>query len=198
MFNYLAPEQTLSVTNYVAETAEAVGDWLSATGKEAQHETLAQAHKLDKEVNKEIAKDSDAALTDRAKAAGKAVKAGVEQSSEESKKEYQSLKAKEARGAAPSDPTDKGILENIKDYVVDTAESVGDWLSATTKEAKHATLEEEHKVERKVNTEVVKDSDVSITERAKAAGRVIKEGAQELNEGAKKEAQAKKAEHAFD
>merc|ERR1712193_451988 len=83
------------------------------------------------------------------------------------------------------------ILEQVENYATETVEAVGDWMSASAKEAQHKTKEEGHKVARKANWENAKNENSP-----SSAIDAAKEGAKELTEGAKKEYYDQKADSA--
>jgi hypothetical protein len=172
------------ISNTLSDAAHTVGEWIGV----AEHKTKEEMHAEERKVNTEIAKDSDVALSNRAEAAGRAVKEAGKELNEGGKKEYHKQQAD-----ASSD--DKGIVASVKDYVVETVESVGEWMSETAKEAEHKTKEEANMVDRKANTEMAKDSSLPLTDRAKAAGTAVKDGAKETAEGIKKGYHHHKAEN---
>jgi hypothetical protein len=174
------------ISNTLSNAAHTVGEWIGV----AEHKTKEELHAEERKVNTEIAGDGDMPLSDRAKAAVRAVKEGSKELNESEKKEYH----KQQADATSSD--EKGVVASVKDYVVETAESVGEWISETAKEAEHKTKEEANKVDRKVNTEIAKDGSLPLTDRAKAAGTAVKDGAKETAEGIKKDYHHHKAENA--
>merc|ERR1711963_461313 len=86
-----------AAADWIAETAQAAGEYLGATSKEAEHKAKQEGHKAERKANTEIAKNENAALGDRIKSAGNAVVDGAEELVEGGKKEYQEQKAENAK-----------------------------------------------------------------------------------------------------
>merc|ERR1712222_293512 len=89
--------------DWVAETAQAAGEYLGATSKEAEHKAMEEGHKAERKANSEVAKNENASLTDRVKGAGNAVADGAQELVEGGKKEYQDQKADNAKNKMTGD-----------------------------------------------------------------------------------------------
>merc|ERR1712110_946697 len=89
--------------DWIAETAQAAGEYLGATSKEAEHKAKQEGHKAERKVDTEIAKNENAPLGDRVKGAGNAVVDGAQELVEGGKKEYQEQKAENAKNKMTGD-----------------------------------------------------------------------------------------------
>ena len=198
-----------TVTDYIADTANAIGEWAGATTAEAEHKTKAEGHRevRDQEWNK--ATNSNESLTERAKGVGKAAKHEVKSLSEDAKKEKEKQKAEHAKDKLTGNDTksqvkkeaenakdavegnNESMIEKVENYVSETVEAVGDWMSATSKEAQHKTKEEGHKAARKAEWEHAKSENSP-----SSAVDAVKDGAKELKEGLQKEYYDQKADTA--
>merc|ERR1712100_380736 len=124
---------------------------------------------------------------------GKELKEGAEKQKESAKAENakQTLK-----GNKNIDTPNKGILESAGEYIQETAESIGSFFGATTKETEHKLKEKKHEAERKAYQEQAKNDNASLGDRLSAGVDVVTEGAKELKEGAAKQYHSNKAEAA--
>merc|ERR1712100_69715 len=86
-----------AAVDWVAETAQAAGEYLGATSKEAEHKAKEEGHKAERKAHTEVAKNENASLTNRVKGAGNAVADGAQELVEGGKKEYQEQKAENAK-----------------------------------------------------------------------------------------------------
>lgn len=192
-----------SVTDYVADTANAIGEWAGASSAEAKHKAKAEGHREVRDQEWSKANDSDESLTERAKGVGKAAKHEVKSMSQDAKKEKENQKAEHAKNKLTGNDAksqakdavdgDETVMEKVGNYVSETAEAVGDWMSAGSKEAQHKTKEEGHKTARKAEWETAKNEN----DMGKAVDAAA-DGAKELKEGAKKEYYGEKKDNAAD
>merc|ERR1712232_541374 len=95
-------------------------------------------------------------------------------------------------------PNDKGILESAGEYIQETAESIGSFFGATTKETEHKLKEKKHEAERKAYQEQAKNDNASLGDRVSAGANVVTEGAKELKEGAQKEYESQRRQNNID
>ena len=191
-----------SVTDYIAETAQAIGEWAGASSAEAKHKAKAEGHREMRDQDWNKATNSNESLTERAKGVGEAAKEEVKSLSEDAKKEKENQKAEHAKNKLTGNDAkskakktvegnNESITDQVGNYVSETVEAVGDWMSAGAKEAKHSTKEEGHKAARKAEWENAKSENSP-----GSAMDAAKEGAKELKEGIKKEYYDQKADNA--
>merc|ERR1712232_912860 len=86
-----------SVSNYVSETAGAIGDYLSGAAGQSEHKAKSEAHKEARDANWEKAKDSDQSLSERASGVKKAAGREVDHLSHEAKKKKDEQKKEHAK-----------------------------------------------------------------------------------------------------
>merc|ERR1712137_1259866 len=86
-----------SVSNYVSETAGAIGDYLSGAAGQSEHKAKSEAHKEARDANWEKANDSDQSLSERASGVKKAAEREVDHLSHESKKKKDEQKKEHAK-----------------------------------------------------------------------------------------------------
>ena len=86
-----------ATADYIAETAEAVGDYFGAKSNEAEHKAKEEGYKTQRIANKEIAKNDNASLGDRLSAGVDVVTEGAKELKEGAAKQYHSNKAEAAK-----------------------------------------------------------------------------------------------------
>merc|ERR1739847_20446 len=94
-----------SVSNYISETAGAIGDYLSGAAGESKHKAKSEGYEQKRDMEWEKAKDSDQTLSERASGVKNAAKNEMDHRSEDAKKKEELKRENAKEQIKGNDPT---------------------------------------------------------------------------------------------
>merc|ERR1712093_567130 len=98
---------TESVTNYISETANAVGDYISGAAGETKHKAKSEVQEQKRDANWEKAKNSDRPIGERAEGVKDAAGAEMDHLTESAKKKKEETKKEQGKDKMTGSEKDK-------------------------------------------------------------------------------------------